>query len=93
MSYLATDSHWGMPGSCCGSYDATPAIRNMIRENKTHQIINAILTGAKSGMKTMDNSLLELYRYGKISFDELMTYAVDLDYIKKIVSGSIASIK
>ncbi len=72
---------------------ATPAIRNMIRENKTHQIINAILTGAKSGMKTMDNSLLELYRYGKISFDELMTYAVDLDYIKKIVSGSIASIK
>ena len=41
----------------------------------------------------MDNSLLELYRYGKISFDELMTYAVDLDYIKKIVSGSIASIK
>lgn len=72
---------------------ATPAIRNMIRENKVHQILNAILTGSKSGMKTMDNSLLELYRYGKISFDELMTYAVDLDYIKKIVSGSIASIK
>jgi len=72
---------------------ATPAIRNMIRENKTHQIINAILTGSKAGMKTMDNSLLELYRLEKISFDEMMSYAVDLDYIKKIVSGSVVSTK
>ncbi|HOJ10474.1 MAG TPA: type IV pilus twitching motility protein PilT [Clostridiales bacterium] len=65
---------------------STPAIRNLIRENKTHQIFNAIQTGSKSGMKTMDNSLIELYRANRISFDEMMNYAVDHDYIKKMVT-------
>lgn len=66
---------------------ATPAVRNLIRENKTHQITNAIQTGAKAGMKTMDNSLLELYRDNRISFDDMISYAVDPDYLKKVVLG------
>ncbi len=48
---------------------ATPAIRNMIRERKTHQIPGAIQTGADLGMRTLDNHLLQLYREGIINFE------------------------
>jgi twitching motility protein PilT len=45
----------------------TPAIRNLIREGKTHQIYSALQTGAQFGMQTMDTSLAQLVRDGKIS--------------------------
>lgn len=45
----------------------TPAIGNLIRESKTHQIYSMIQTGAKYGMKTMDTVLKELFDKGKIS--------------------------
>ena len=48
---------------------ATAAIRNMIREHKSHQIPGTIQTGADLGMQTLDNHLLELYRGGVISFE------------------------
>ncbi len=48
---------------------ATPAIRNLIRERKTHQIYGMIQTGAELGMQTLDNHLLELYRSGIVSFE------------------------
>ncbi len=48
---------------------ATPAIRNMIREQKTHQLYGAIQTGAELGMQTLDNHLLDLYRNGIVSFE------------------------
>jgi len=48
---------------------ATPAIRNLIRERKTHQMYSAIQTGAELGMQTLDNHLLELYRNGIVSFE------------------------
>lgn len=41
---------------------ATPALRNLIREAKTHQIPSYIQTGAKFGMKSMDASLADLVR-------------------------------
>jgi twitching motility protein PilT len=62
---------------------ATPAIRNLIRENKIHQIGNAILTSGKNGMITMDNSLVELYKSKKISIETALNYAMDTNYIKK----------
>jgi twitching motility protein PilT len=62
---------------------ATPAIRNLIREAKTAQIQNAILTGGGQGMITMDNSLLELYHARQISYENLMLYCVDSNYIKQ----------
>lgn len=64
---------------------ATPAIRNLIREEKIHQIENSIQTGGKFGMKTMDNSLLELYRKGIITKDTLLNQSVNLDYVKRFV--------
>jgi len=42
-------------------------VRNLIREGKTHQIYSALQTGAQFGMQTMDTSLAELVRDGKIS--------------------------
>jgi twitching motility protein PilT len=48
---------------------ATPAIRNLIRERKTHQMYGAIQTGAEVGMQTLDNHLLDLYRSGVVSFE------------------------
>ena len=45
----------------------TPAVRNLIREGKTHQIYSVMQTGSAHGMQTMDYSLAELVRAGKIS--------------------------
>ena len=45
----------------------TPAIRNLIREGKTHQIYSALQTGGAAGMQTMDAALAALVRAGKIS--------------------------
>lgn len=48
---------------------ATPAIRNLIREGKTHQIYSAMQAGAKQGMHTMDQHLSDLVKTGKISYE------------------------
>jgi twitching motility protein PilT len=45
----------------------TPAVRNLIREGKTHQIYSALQTGAQFGMQTMDTSLAQLVREQKIT--------------------------
>jgi len=48
---------------------ATPAIRNLIREGKTHQIYSAMQAGARHGMATMDQHLAELVKKNKITYD------------------------
>ena len=48
---------------------ATPAIRNLIREGKTHQIYSALQAGASHGMQTMDSHLAQLVRQGRITYD------------------------
>ena len=48
---------------------ATPAIRNLIREGKTHQVYSALQAGASHGMQTMDSHLAALVRQGRISYD------------------------
>ncbi len=63
----------------------TTAIRNLIREGKTHQIQTAIQTGSKYGMQTMDNSLVELYRKGIISDDVVLNSAVDKDMVRRLL--------
>src|SRR6185295_8048253 len=45
----------------------TPAVRNLIREGKTHQIYSALQTGGAHGMQTMDASLVQLVREHKIT--------------------------
>ncbi|HEY8730033.1 MAG TPA: type IV pilus twitching motility protein PilT [Acidothermaceae bacterium] len=48
---------------------ATPAIRNLIREGKTHQIYSALQAGARHGMHTMDQHLAELVKGGRITYE------------------------
>jgi twitching motility protein PilT len=48
---------------------ATPAIRNLIREGKTHQIYSALQAGARHGMHTMDQHLAELLKAGRITYE------------------------
>ncbi len=62
---------------------ATSAIRNLIREDKTHQIDTAIQTGAKFSMQTMDNSLLNLFKKGLIKEDVLLAQCFNPDIIRK----------
>ncbi len=65
---------------------STPAIQNLIREGKTHQLQSQIQTGNKYGMKTMDMALAELYRTGTISHESVMTYCIDKELISKLIS-------
>ena len=53
----------------CEILVATPAIRNLIREGKTHQIYSAMQAGAKFGMQTMDQHLADLVNKGRITYD------------------------
>ncbi|MGH2763130.1 MAG: type IV pilus twitching motility protein PilT, partial [Thermoleophilaceae bacterium] len=56
-------------GRVCGTevLVPTPAVRNLIREGKTHQIYSALQTGGQFGMQTMDSSLAQLVREHKIT--------------------------
>lgn len=58
---------------------ANTAIKNLIREAKTHQIDSAIQAGAAEGMCTMDASLLTLVRQGKITHETALTYCLHTD--------------
>lgn len=55
------------------------AIRNMIREGKTHQLESAMASGAAQGMRTMDGALLKLYQEGRITADTALTYCINYD--------------
>ena len=61
----------------------TPAIRNMIRDNKVHQIDGMIYSSMKEDMISMDGSLLNLYKAGTISRDTAIKYASNPDMLGK----------
>jgi len=61
---------------------ATPSIQNLIREKKTYRIQSDIQTGGKWGMITMDSYLINLYKEGKISFEDVMLWCYDQDQTK-----------
>ncbi len=56
---------------------ANPAVRNLIRESKTHQIPSMIQTGRKYGMQLLDDAIMELLDKGWISADEAYTKSND----------------
>ncbi len=64
---------------------ANPAISNLIREGKTHQIDSIIQTGMRFGMQTMDFSLADLYKRGIIDLEEANIYAVDQEMLKRMI--------
>lgn len=64
---------------------ATPAIKNLIREGKTHQIESFIQTGSKYGMRTMDMELSNLYREGVITQETAMNSAIDREILSRLL--------
>jgi len=58
---------------------ATPAVRNLIREGKSHQLHSVLQTGIKQGMQTMDTALEGLCQAGAVDPDEALLVAVDPD--------------
>ena len=66
---------------------ATPAVRNLIREGKTHQIVSVIQTGARFGMQSMDISLRDLYRSGIVSYDEALARAMNQETFMRLANG------
>jgi twitching motility protein PilT len=62
---------------------ANQAIRSCVRENKAHQIYSLIQTGGKYGMRTMNQSLFELYTANTITFDEAMARTTDPEDLKR----------
>lgn len=66
---------------------ASPAIRSLIREAKTHQIQSTIQTSRQLGMITMDDALYDLFSSGTITREMAMTYAQDQQYLRKKING------
>jgi twitching motility protein PilT len=64
---------------------ATPAVRNIIREGKSHQLEAVIQTGAQYGMQGMDRTLADLVQKGAVSYEEAVTFAVDVDELDRMV--------
>ena len=64
---------------------ANPAVRNIIREGKTHQLEAVIQTGAEFGMQSMDHTLVSLVKSGVVSYDEARNFAVDLDELDRLM--------
>lgn len=61
----------------------TPAIRNMIRENKVHQISGILYSSTSEDMRSMDASLLSLFLSGRITKDTALTYATNPDMLSR----------
>jgi twitching motility protein PilT len=66
----------------------TPAISNLIREGKTHMIYNAIETGGKFGMMTLDKSLEQLVKSKRVKLEDAMAKANDPEKIRSAASGA-----
>lgn len=66
---------------------ATAAVRNIIREGKTHQLDAVIQTGGEEGMQTMDKTLATLVKTGKITLDQAKGYAIDVKELERLIHG------
>ena len=66
---------------------ATPAVRNIIREGKTHQLEAVIQTGTEFGMQSLDKTLVSLIHAGTITYDEARMCAVDIEELDRLMRG------
>lgn len=68
---------------------ATPAVRNLIREAKTHQIYSQMQAGGKLGMLTMDESLATLVKRGVVSTSAALERCHDPEEFSRVAGGSL----
>jgi twitching motility protein PilT len=66
---------------------ATAAIRNLVRENKAHQITSIIQTSGEHGMQTMDQALRDLYQQSMVTYEMAMQRAQNQEELKKLIYG------
>ena len=64
----------------------TPAIRALIRDDKVHQIYSMLQSGQKYGMKTMNQSLADLYNSGKVSLADAMSFSSNIQELNEILT-------
>jgi twitching motility protein PilT len=64
---------------------ATPAVRNLIREGNVHHLYSVMQACGRFGMRSMDQSLAELVRAGKISFDVAVERAANADDLRRLL--------
>jgi twitching motility protein PilT len=67
---------------------ATPAVRALVREGKTHQIYSQIQTGGRTGMKTMAQSLAELVRAGRVRLDDAERSCADPNELRTLIRAA-----
>jgi twitching motility protein PilT len=66
---------------------ATPAIRNLIREGRTHQVYSALQAGGQHGMHTMDQYLAELVRNRTVTTETALAACHHREDLLRLVSG------
>ncbi len=66
---------------------ANPAVRNIIREGKSHQLDAVIQTSADQGMQTMDRTLVSMVQSGIVTYDEARSFAVDVTEFERLMRG------
>ncbi|MGZ8763004.1 MAG: type IV pili twitching motility protein PilT, partial [Acidimicrobiia bacterium] len=67
---------------------ATPAIRNLIREGKVHQIYSMMQAGGKYGMVTMDQELARLVRSGRITLESALERSQHEEDVRRLVTSA-----
>ena len=66
---------------------ANPAVRNIIREGKSHQLDAIIQTSSAQGMQTMDRTLVSLVQSGTVTYDNAREFAVDVAEFERLMRG------
>ena len=66
---------------------ANPAVRNLIREGKIHQLPNAIRTNARQGMQLLDQALVSLHKDGIITTDSIYAFCNDREEVEKLIAN------
>ena len=71
---------------------ATPAVRNLIKEGKTHQLRNSLVTGTRDGMNTLEQSLSQLVQQGVVSLDDAVArslYPKDIEVRPRFTAAAV----
>ncbi|MBM4014832.1 MAG: type IV pilus twitching motility protein PilT [Planctomycetes bacterium] len=66
----------------------SPAVRALIREDKGHQVYSIIQTSRKQGMRTMNQSLSDLYRANEISYEEALAHSSDQGELERLLRST-----
>ncbi len=75
--------------AACEVLVATPAVRNLIREGKSHQVYSVMQTGSNSGMQTMDAALATLIRAGKITRAVAETISSTPEELRRLLGSGV----